>query len=484
MKRFLILLLLPLLFLSCAKQQSENSDFKNYKDLEGHSMAVVLGSLHDVNATEQTQSATILRLASPAEVIAAVSHGKADAGIIDEAVSMCLDTAQYGIKLVPFEGPRFDIAFAFNLNNTALKADFDDFFLKAKASGTIKQITDRWTISHPEEAEMPQIELTSTEKPLDVAIMFGDMPFSFVKNNELVGLEVEILKRWAEAKGHQLNFINYEFGSMIAALQTGKVDMLSSCIFVTPERKEKVLFSEPYMACGTVCVQPTNTQVAQVSFWEKLKTAFVENVIKEQRWKMLLEGLWQTVIIAFWSLVFGTLLGCALCYCRMRKNIFCRGFAKVYVDLMRGIPILVFLMILFYVIFATSGMSATWIAIIAFSCNFAAYVSEMFRSGIESVDKGQYEAGWAMGFSKVKTFFLIIFPQSLRHILPVYKGEAVSLIKNTSIVGYIAIQDLTKVSDIIRSRTFDAFFPLLIITVMYFILAWILGLLLDRIKVK
>lgn len=151
---------------------------------------------------------------------------------------------------------------------------------------------------------------------------------------------------------------------------------------------------------------------------------------------------------------------------------------------MRGVPILVFLMIMFYIIFAKTGISGTWIAIFAFSLNLAAYVSEMFRTGINSVDPGQTEAGRAMGFSKVKTFLLIVVPQAVKQILPVYKGEAISLIKNTSIVGYIAIQDLTKVSDIIRSRTFDAFFPLIVISIIYLILAWLLGLLLDYLHKK
>jgi ABC-type amino acid transport system permease subunit len=114
------------------------------------------------------------------------------------------------------------------------------------------------------------------------------------------------------------------------------------------------------------------------------------------------------------------------------------------------------------------------VAIAAFGMNFAAYVSEMFRTGIEGIDKGQSEAGLAMGFTPVQTFGFIILPQMVQRILPVYKGEFISLVKMTSIVGYIAVQDLTKASDIIRSRTFDAFFPLIMVTVLYFVIAWAL----------
>jgi polar amino acid transport system substrate-binding protein len=112
--------------------------------------------------------------------------------------------------------------------------------------------------------------------------------------------------------------------------------------------------------------------------------------------------------------------------------------------------------------------------VIAFGMNFAAYVSEIFRTGIEGVDKGQSEAGIAMGFTPLATFLYVVLPQMVRRILPVYKGEFISLVKMTSIVGYIAVQDLTKASDIIRSRTFDAFFPLIMVALLYFAISWVL----------
>jgi len=114
------------------------------------------------------------------------------------------------------------------------------------------------------------------------------------------------------------------------------------------------------------------------------------------------------------------------------------------------------------------------VAVLAFGMNFAAYVSEMFRSGIESLDRGQSEAGTAMGFTKTQTFSFIVLPQMIQRILPVYKGEFISLVKMTSIVGYIAVQDLTKAGDIIRSRTFDAFFPLIMVAVLYFLISLLL----------
>ena len=138
-------------------------------------------------------------------------------------------------------------------------------------------------------------------------------------------------------------------------------------------------------------------------------------------------------------------------------------------------------MILYYVILGKTGLEAVWVAIIGFTLNFGAYASEIMRSGIESIDPGQREAALALGYSENQTFFRFIFPQAAVRFLPVYRGEVVSLLKSTSIVGYIAIQDLTKMSDIIRSRTYEAFFPLIATAVIYFILAWIISMILKLI---
>ncbi len=169
---------------------------------------------------------------------------------------------------------------------------------------------------------------------------------------------------------------------------------------------------------------------------------------------------------------------------RMSANRIMRSIANVYISILRGIPALLVLMLVFYVVFASVDIHPTIAAVIAFGMNFAAYVSEMFRTAIESVDKGQKEAGIASGFTSFQTFLYIILPQAVKQVLPVYKGEFISMVKMTSVVGYIAVQDLTKAGDIIRSRTFDAFFPLVMVSVIYFLLSWLLGLFLDMICIR
>jgi len=197
---------------------------------------------------------------------------------------------------------------------------------------------------------------------------------------------------------------------------------------------------------------------------------------------LIVDGLKVTVIISLLATIFGTLLGTVICAMRMSRNKILQQPARVYISILRGTPVLVLLMFIFYVVFASVNINPILVAVVTFGMNFAAYVSEMFRAGIESVDKGQIEAGIAMGFTKAKTFLYIVLPQAIRHIFPVYKGEFISLVKMTSVVGYIAVQDLTKASDIIRSRTFDAFFPLFMVAVLYFLISWLLTLSLGYVE--
>lgn len=199
---------------------------------------------------------------------------------------------------------------------------------------------------------------------------------------------------------------------------------------------------------------------------------------------MIVDGFWTTIWIFLGSLILGILIGAFISYMQMSNYWIVRITANCYIDLMRNIPILVLLLVMYYIILANSGLSAMSVAIIASAMNFGAYIAVMFTTGIKAVDNGQREAGLALGLTPFKTFTYIIAPQAARHIIPVFQGEAISLLKGTSIVGYISIVDLTKASDLIRNASFEAFFPLIFVTVIYFVLAWMLGKSLDLLLKK
>jgi len=207
--------------------------------------------------------------------------------------------------------------------------------------------------------------------------------------------------------------------------------------------------------------------------------SFYNNLIAEDRYRMILDGLKVTLLITFCAAIFGTLLGGLVCWMRMSRRKWVSTTAKVYIDIMRGTPVLVLLMLMYYVVMAPVNATGIVVAIITFAMNMAAYVSEMLRTAIEGIDRGQTEAGLALGYTRRQTFFKIVLPQVVKAVMPVYQGEVISLLKGTSIVGYIAVADMTRASDLIRSRTFDAFFPLIVTAIIYFLIAWLIGLLLT-----
>ena len=207
--------------------------------------------------------------------------------------------------------------------------------------------------------------------------------------------------------------------------------------------------------------------------------SFNNNLIAENRYRLILDGLQVTLIITFCSIVLGTILGGLVCWMRMSRQAWLREVAKVYIELMHGTPVLVLLMLMYYVVMAPMDATGIVVAIVTFAICTSASISEMLRTSIEGVDRGQTEAGLALGYSRRQTFVRIVLPQVVKAMLPVYQGEVVALLKETSIVGFIAVTDLTHASDLIRSRTFDAFFPVLLVAAVYLLLTLILGALLD-----
>ena len=216
-----------------------------------------------------------------------------------------------------------------------------------------------------------------------------------------------------------------------------------------------------------------------IAFISSLTESFTNNLIAEDRYRMILDGLQVTLLITFCAALLGTLLGGLVCWMRMSRRKWLQQVAKVYIELMRGTPVLVLLMLMYYVVMAPLDATGIVVAIVTFAMNTAAYISEMLRTTIQGIDRGQTEAGLALGFTPRQTFFKIVLPQVVKAVMPVYQGEVVSLLKGTSIVGYIAVADMTRASDLIRSRTFDAFFPLIVTAIIYFLIAWLIGLLLQ-----
>lgn len=460
------------------------------EDIQDKKIGVLLGSVHDKYAHAHYPNAQVMQYKSPSDLLLGVKTGKVDVGLFVH--EMLLDMLRKDSSL-GFLGETIEIhpvGYGFNKNNAALRLQFNQFLTSIKQDGTYDDMVNRWIKQGDD--HMPDIKARPQHGQLVVGhISDSGLPFAAVKDNTLSGFNIELTRRFAAFIGKEVRFDDMEFGSLIPALASGKIDLIGMTLMITEERKTKIDFSDPYYELGMhafalkkniAAYQGQDTQTQPHGLWQSIVEGIQNNLIQEKRYLILLDGFQTTVLISLFAALFGTLLGGMVCFLRMSKKPALRLPAMVFIEVLRGIPVLVVLMIIFYVVFASISIHPIVVATLAFGLNFAAYAAEIFRSGIETIDKGQIEAGIAMGFSKVRTFGLIVLPQAIRRILPVYKGELITLVKMTSIVGYIAVQDLTKASDIIRSRTFDAFFPLILIALLYFLIAWALMQALDYIE--
>jgi ABC-type amino acid transport system permease subunit len=214
-----------------------------------------------------------------------------------------------------------------------------------------------------------------------------------------------------------------------------------------------------------------------------MKSVFELCFIDDERWRWLAEGFVNSIIITLLAIVIGLFFGIVLAairssYDKNEESLKLRGgagyivlkvlnaIAKIYITVIRGIPVVVQLMIWYFVILVSQENDIV-VAVVAFGFNSAAYVAEIFRGGIMSVDNGQFEAGRSLGFNYVQTMFNIVIPQTIKATLPTLLNEVIALLKETSVAGYVGIMDLTKAGDLIRGRTFEAFMPLIAVAIIY-----------------
>jgi polar amino acid transport system substrate-binding protein len=359
---------------------------------------------------------------------------------------------------------------------------FNVFLFGLEADGTLADMRYRWLDNVPDlGSTMPDIPLTGVNGTLRVATSAGSMPFAYMgANNELKGYSIELVRRFAAHEGLDIVFSEMEFGAMLPYVIGGRADIAIADISITEERKLSVLFTDPiYYDLGGIIVLRPGGAAADVpartggGFIEWLRTGIQRNLITDNRWRMVVNGLGVTLNIALFSQLFGTIFGCFICWLLMRKNRLVNWFARFYCGLIHGTPAVVLLMITYYIVFGGTRVSNIIIAVAAFTMIMGASIAQNLKGAIATVDIVEIEAARSIGFSAFRAFMTVTLPQAVRRVLPSYTNGFVELVKMTAIVGFIAIQDLTRAGDIIRSRTFDAYFPLLFVAFIYLIITTI-----------
>ena len=469
--------------------QNGASDTLTFSDMKDKRIGVMTGSVFDRIAKEKVPGNKVEYLNAMSDMPTALQAGKIDAYLADEPVYRSISRnypEEYVIEQLTYE----EYAFLFPKNSakhTKICKEMNEFLAASWNDGTIEALCDKWINGDYTKASVDFSGLTGENGTLKMAVCSEiGAPFTFMQNNKFAGYDIEVAVRFCQKYGYALQIDDYGIGGFLSAASTGNADFAAGCVSVTKERQESILFSDPDYHGGIVLVG-AHTAASDKNgsdFLAGMAESFKKTFIRENRWKLFLDGIGITLIITALSVVFGTVVGFLL-FLLYRKNF--KPFV-VLVDIIRDIfekmPVVVLLMILYYVAFGKTDLSGVLVSVIGFSIMFAFSLVGTLKVGVNAVDKGQNEASLAMGFTDLQGFFKIILPQAAKHFLPGYKGQIVALLKDTAIVGYIAVQDLTKISDIVRSRTYEAFFPLIATAVLYFLLAWLLTVLVRALEIK
>ncbi|MDD4092132.1 MAG: ABC transporter permease subunit [Smithellaceae bacterium] len=471
-----------------AAAETEEKAAADFSQLAGRKVGIITGSTYDGVLKKANPGAVPEYFQTFADQAEALRAGKIAAFLVDEPIARDIMNHTEDLMILPDRLTSDGYAFAFSRSRPDLRRQFNEALEEMRAAGALQKIDAKWFGKNEAAKVLPEFETGGSNGVIRLATNSGLPPFAYRRDGRMVGYDMEIVMTIARKFGWTVEIADMEVAAIIPSLISGKSDMAACGITITEERSRSVLFSDPNYKGGiAVMVKAqgkSSKSAAKDGPGARLVESFQRTFLVEKRYEMVLQGLRVTLIITLLSAVFGTILGFGICMMRRAQTRWANLPARFFIRAVQGTPIIVLLMILYYIVFGSTNLDAMIVAVIGFSINFAAYVSEMMRTGMDAVDRGQHEAAYALGFNRVQVFQKITFPQAARHVLPVFKGEFISMLKMTSVVGYIAIQDLTKMSDIIRSRTYEAFFPLIATALIYFVLAYLMAGLLSLVEIR
>jgi polar amino acid transport system substrate-binding protein len=451
---------------------------KSYADYYGAKFGFNTGFVYKVFIDEFTPSET-LYYTDVSALMEAVKKGKVDLGICDSSSVMSYTAENPELMGLEIPAEIFESDMGFGCNDVELREKFNEFLKSITDDGTLAELREKWFSALPSnEMEMPEIENPSAGRTIRATVTGNTVPFCYVgKDGKLMGYDSELLIRFSNYAGMNITLQTADFNALIPELMSGKSDIVTAGMSITAERQKQFNFTDPtYTDTASMLVLNPNykgTESKSTGFFAKFKDSIKRNLIDDNRYKLILDGLKVTIEIALWSMLFGTVLGAIMAYILTRKNKFAKLLGKFIAGIINGLPTVTLLMVAYYVIFGSSTVNPVIIAIATFSVIMGIRIGEILQSAIDTVDKTEIEAARATGFSAVGAFGNVTLPQTVKRALAPYMTSFVMLVKETAIVGYVAIQDLMRASDIIRSRTYDAYFPLIFVAVIYLVVTTI-----------
>ena len=467
-----------------ADESSRVPQYQSFADLSGKRVSMLTGApFEELIRSKVPDVGEFSYYSTMADMLQALRSEKTDAILLNNAVSQLAvnrnsDFAQFPQSL---QDGVFGMAFAKgDPQKDVWQAAYDSI-----PKETLQAAWEKWTGADETLKVLPEQDWPGRNGTVQVAACDTLEPMNYAgEGGELKGFDLEIVLMMAREMDVHVEFVGMELSAVLSYVQAGKALFGVGSIIATDERRESVDFIDYHPAAFVLVVRAAGETAERTSFLDGVKSSFYKTFIRENRWQLFVKGVTNTLIITLLSILCGTLLGFIVFMLCRNGNPAANLITRFCLWLVQGMPMVVLLMILYYIIFGSVAINGIIVAVIGFTLTFGASVYGLLKMGVGAVDGGQYEAAYALGYSNRRTFFRIILPQALPHVLPAYRGEIVGLIKATAIVGYIAVQDLTKMGDIVRSRTYEAFFPLIAVTVIYFLLEGLLRLAVSRVTVN
>ena len=464
------------------EEQPDKKVISTVEDLAGSKIGVQIGTTGDIYASDYEKDGsgtTVERYNKGVDAVQALKIGKIDCVIIDEQPANVFVEKNENLRILEEEFANEDYAICIDKSNTELKEKINGALETLRDNGTLSDIIENYIGSDEVKGTKPY-EKKEVERPngtIRVATNAAFPPYESYVDGVMTGIDIDVMQAICDELGMNLKMEDMEFDSIILAVTSGKADVGCSGMTVTEDRLKNIDFTDSYTNAKQVVIVSDASNITgekNSSFVEKLK----ENFITQDRYQYIVKGLGNTLIITVFAVMIGIVLGFFIALVRTSHDqnggfIVLNGICKVYLSVIRGTPALVQLLIIFYVILSSVN-NKIFVAVIAFGLNSAAYVAEVVRSGIMAVDFGQFEAGRSLGLTYKQTMISIVLPQAVKNSLPALCNEFISLLKETSISGYIGLVDLTKAGDIIRSNTYEAYIPLLTVAAVYFIIVMFL----------
>ena len=474
---------------SNATNNTNTPPITSVNDLDGRTIGVQIGTTGDIYASdyEGDEAGTqIVRFNKGTDAVQALKQNKIDCIIIDEQPAKAFVQKNADLQILEEEFVQEEYAIAVAKENKTLCNQINEALTTLRENGTLDRIIQNYIGEEAVAGTMPYEpkDVKRTNGTLTMATNVAFPPYEYYENGAPTGIDVDMAQAIADELGMELKVEDMEFDSIITAVSSGKADVGIAGMTVTEDRLKNISFTQAYTTSKQVIVVKSEAEATGNGEVEDtdmtLLAKFHQNFIEDNRWQYLAKGFGNTIVITFFAALIGIVLGFLIALVRVTHDrtkgcILLNGLCQLYLTVIRGTPVLVQLMIIYYVIFASVNVNKVLVAIIAFGLNSAAYVAEVVRSGIMSIDNGQLEAGRSLGLNYAQTMFYVILPQAFKNVLPALCNEFIALLKETSVSGYIGLVDLTKGGDIIRSNTWEAFMPLIAVAIIYLVVVMLLS---------